>query len=171
MSKVGFAACSMLTLGCVCLLTLSGPFCGGCTGGGCLALGPCASPSLPKSTEFIILLLITVVGGCCRVLRTGRDCSFDGGVGTDSGCTTAFSPRGPRGPRVSSAASTLMGCASTRRGVRGVRGPLAAGDFKLAVVESGMGGDLVLEASAGDIRKVTIDRYFFHRPGASISAA
>ena len=37
-----------------------------------------------------------------------------------------FSPSGPSGPRESPTASNLVGCAPTRRGVRG---PLPAGDL------------------------------------------
>ena len=38
------------------------------------------------------------------------------------------SPSGPKGPVPSSRDSKRVGCSSTRRGVRGVRGPRPAGD-------------------------------------------
>lgn len=126
MSKLGLAACSMLTLGCVCLLEPSGP-----PGGDCPCEnrpGELVEASLsPKSTEFIILPLVGDGVGCVRALRLGRDCSLEGGIGgcSESG-VEAFSPKGPRGPKESSTASSLVACAPTRRGVRG---PLPTGDL------------------------------------------
>ena len=148
-SKVGFAACSILILGCVCLRELSAPAAGGCTIGGYLALDPAESTESPKSTESIILLLIreSEGEGVCRALRVGSDCSFEGGAGGGSDDMGASSPSGPRGPRESSMASNLVGWASTRRGVRGVLGPRPTGERGAEDAESEEGGGLLL---AGD---------------------
>jgi len=125
-SKLGLAACSILTLGCVCLLAPSGPPGDGCACGNLPA--ELADPSVsPRSTEFIILPLMGDCEGCERALRCGSDCSFEGGIGGCSGSgTDIFSPSGPRGPSESSTASNLVACAPARRGVRG---PLPAGDL------------------------------------------
>lgn len=129
MSKLGLAACSILTLGCVCLLCPSGP-----PGEGC----PCtylpaevADRSVsPRSTESIILRLVGDCEGCWRAFRTGSDCSLEGGTGGCSGSGVGTSsPNGPRGPRESSTASRRVAWAPTRRGVRG---PLAVGDLGAA---------------------------------------
>jgi hypothetical protein len=70
------------------------------------------------------MLLLIEDGGAWRAFRVGSDCSLDGGVGAGSTGTGTLSPSGPKGPRESSTASSR--CVSTRRGVRGVRGPLPA---------------------------------------------
>ena len=111
MSKLGFAACSIDTLGCVCLREFSAPLGGGCTGGGNLALEAADSLSSSKSTESIILLLIGDCegGGTWRVFRIGKGCSFEGGAGGNSGSERfELSPKGPRGPRESSIASNRV---------------------------------------------------------------
>jgi hypothetical protein len=51
-----------------------------------------------------------------------------------------LSPKGPKGPNESSIASSRVGCASTRRGVRGVRGPLPTGDRGAEFAERAVGG-------------------------------
>ena len=88
----------------------------------------------------LLLIRESVMEDGWRVLRSGTDCSLDGGVGTGSFCTGALSPSGPRGPNPSSVDSSLVACASTRRTVLGVRGPLPVADFGLATDDSGAGG-------------------------------
>lgn len=60
----------------------------------------------------------------------------------------ALSPNGPRGPRESSIASNLVGCASTRRGVRGVLGPRPTGERGAEDAESEEGGGLFLDGDS-----------------------
>jgi len=86
-----------------------------------------------------------------RALRTGKDCSFTGGTGTGSGsdCMGALSPSGPSGPSESSTASNRVGCASTRRGVLGVRGSRPAGVLGPELAERfATGGGFALDASS-----------------------
>ena len=146
-SKLGFAACSILTLGCVCRLEFSNAVGGGWTGGGWRARDPVRSASSPKSTESIMLLLIELLP--CFALRNGNDCSFDGGAGGGSDWLGALSPSGPSGSNESSTASSLVVCASTRRGVRGVRDPLPDGERGPEDVDGVLRfWDLVLDESA-----------------------
>jgi hypothetical protein len=125
-SKLGLAACSILTLGCV-SRRIGVPW-EGCTGGGILGPADDGSTSSLKSTESSILLLI---GLCADPIGWRRlcvtVCSFCGGAGgwstTGAG---ALSPSGPSGPRESSRASSRTGVCPARRGVRGCR---AVGDL------------------------------------------
>lgn len=96
----------------------------------------------------LLFMDVCAVEGGCRALRTGKDNSFKGGGGTFSDCRGPLSPRGPRGPSPSSTFCSRVGCASTRRGVLGVRGPLAVGDFRSEPADSGAGVEEAdLEAS------------------------
>jgi len=120
MSNVGFAACSILTLGCVWRLGPSTSE-GGCTGGG--PRKPVASPSrLPDSTRPVP----PNAGG--KVVGGGglRD-SFWGGAGASSVgvalASAGASPSGPRGSTVSSTASSRVACALILRLPRGPRRP------------------------------------------------
>lgn len=122
-SKEGLAACSTLMLGCPCLRAPSMPG-GSCTGGGPRAFDV-DMPSSSTSDRGPPLR-------CWAAARTGIDCSLTGGMGPGSG-VGAMSPSGPNGPVASSRASSLVGCSSTRRGVRGVRGPRLAGERGVAV--------------------------------------
>ena len=124
-SKLGLAACSILTLGCVGRLELSIPpgAIWPCCERLCFELIELLSSSL-SSAESIVSLF---AGGCDedveRALRVGSVCSLDGGAGGNSVSERlAFSPNGPSGPRESSMASKRVACAPT---FRGVRGPLA----------------------------------------------
>ena len=134
-SKLGLAACSILTLGCVDLLEFSIPPGAEwpCCGYLCFDVVELLSSST-RSAESIIPLF---TGGCDegveRVLRVGSVCSLDGGTGGSSGSERLeFSPSGPSGPRESSMASRRVACAPT---FRGVRGPLALGDLGVEVAE------------------------------------
>jgi hypothetical protein len=113
MLKLGFAACSTLTLGWVSLLT-EAPW-EGCTGGGILGPAACSNSSF-KSTESSILLLI---GLCVEDVGWRKlwvtVSSFCGGTGGWSTVAGALSPSGPNGPRESSRASSRTGCAPARR--------------------------------------------------------
>ena len=88
----------------------------------------------------LALVLEPDMDGVGRAWRTGRDCSLDGGTGTGSDCSDTLSPNGPKGPSESSTASSRVGCASTRRGVLGVRGPLPAGDLGAEAADRAVGG-------------------------------
>lgn len=114
MSNVGFAACSMLTLGW--LFLCIPPCCGGCTGGGTLGL-PDGSGSLSYSGFMMSLARVAASGWPPRWLRVSVD-SFCGGAGGCSGGESgvgALSPNGPSGPRESSRASSLVVCIGMRR--------------------------------------------------------
>ena len=135
-SKLGLAACSILTLGCVGLFEFSIPPGAEwpCCGYLCLEVIELLSSST-RSAESIIPLFI---GGCDegieRALRMGNVCSLDGGAGGISGSERLeFSPNGPSGPRESSIASRRVACAPI---FRGVRGPLALGDLRVDAAES-----------------------------------
>lgn len=112
MSKLGLAACSILTLGCVCLLVFSAPVGDRCPWVGNLGFEAMELSSSPRSTESIMLLFMEDCEEAVawRAFRTGNDCSFDGGTGGCSGSDKIdeFSPRGPRGPRESSTASNRV---------------------------------------------------------------
>lgn len=134
-SKLGLAACSILTLGRVGLLEFSIPPGAEwpCCGYLCLEVVELLSSS-PRSAESIIPLF---VDGCDdgveRALRMGSVCSLDGGAGGSSVSERLeFSPNGPSGPRESSTASRRVACAST---FRGVRGPLTFGDLAAEATE------------------------------------
>lgn len=132
-SKLGRAACSILTLGCVCLLGFSIPWGWPWEWNLCLELTEPLSSS-PKFDESTMLLLMGDWFGCgCRALRTGNECSFEGGAGGNSGSEIfEFSPNGPSGPRESSMASRRVACAPTFRDVRGF---LPAGDLGVEEAE------------------------------------
>lgn len=110
MSNVGFAACSMLMLGCVCL---TGTPAAGCTGGGPLCrLGREAlSVSSAADTGW------TCEAGCRTTLGPA---SFLGGVGACSGAAGIMvgsdsAPRGPSGSKASSTASRRVAWTPTLR--------------------------------------------------------
>lgn len=113
MLNVGFAACSTLTLGCVCL---RGPsLLGGCTGGGI------RGPDVGRSSSSRFTESIMLRREDCEVAVVGRGdrtegCSFCGGAGGSSACEEAAmpSPKGPSGPRESSTAWRRVGCAPYR---------------------------------------------------------
>lgn len=117
MSKVGFAACSTLTLGCVCLAP-PGP--GACTGGGPLDLIDKASSFSPCETGFAGAPPDTCLAPC----------SFRGGVGACSVGAAAgvvadsVAPSGPRGSAESSTGCNIVDWAMTFRagGFRPVEG-------------------------------------------------
>lgn len=111
MSKLGLAACSILTLGWVCLLVFSTPLGDSCPCVENLALEATGLSSSPRFTESIIPLFEDCEEAVdWRAFRKGKDCSFDGGTGGCSGSERIeeFSPRGPRGPRESSTASNRV---------------------------------------------------------------
>lgn len=60
MSKLGRAACSILTLGCVCLRGFSVPAGDDCPWDGNLALGGVNLLSKPKSSESVTVLVLGV---------------------------------------------------------------------------------------------------------------
>ena len=84
----------------------------------------------------MLLLIGDPGGGCaCREFRVGNDRSFEIGAGGASGCESALLlPNGPRGSVESSTAVNRVGCASTRRGVRG---PRPRGDLGALEAETG----------------------------------
>jgi len=98
----GLAACSILTLGCVC--RGGALFAGGCTGGGILGLGATvSSSSSSRFTESIMPrrdeVEVAVVGR--ELLDAGG--SFCGGAGGASGADGGDgAPRGPRGSSTTS---------------------------------------------------------------------
>lgn len=104
----------------------------------CLELTELLSSS-PKSVESIMLLFMGDWFDCdCLALRTGSDCSFEGGAGGNSGSEILeLSPNGPSGPRESSTASRRVACAPTFRGVREF---LPTGDLGAAEAERVEGG-------------------------------
>ena len=131
-SKVGLAACSILTLGCVGLLAFSIPPGAEwpCCGYLCLGFVKLLLSSV-RSAESIAPLFTDE--GVERALRVGSACSLDGGAGGTSGSERLeFSPNGPSGPRESSMASKRVACAPNFRGVRGL---LALGDLGVAAAE------------------------------------
>lgn len=91
----------------------------GCTGGGPLVLEICGGSSSNSDLPGIDFL---------NWLLDCNGCSFVGGTGPKS-WDDASAPRGPSGSTASSNASNFVDCSSMRRGVRGVRGSLAAGDL------------------------------------------
>ena len=101
-SKLGLAACSILTLGCVGLLEFSIPtgIEWACCGYLFLEVIELLSSST-RSTESIIPLLFDGCDeGVKRALRVGSVCSLIGGAGGTSGSARLeFSPNGPSGPR------------------------------------------------------------------------
>lgn len=118
MSNEGLAACSMLTLGCVCLRGAS--WLAGSTGGGTRGLPSLATSSSSSFTDSIIPRTddppdVTDVG---RALRAAN--SFCGGAGGSSieGTEAKLSPNGPRGPSESSSVSRVVDWVPKRRGVR-----------------------------------------------------
>ena len=134
MEKVGFAACSTLILGWVCLWSAA---VAGWTGGG--SRGPRASGRSSSSSSFKFTESIMpgredadAVGGCA---------SFCGGAGGASWSRAASAgelPSGaPNGPRGSSTASNFVACPPYcfRRGPRpaGERGAAAAPRAEIAV--------------------------------------
>ena len=115
MSKVGLAACSRLTLGCVALLDTSllpGGIGRGLTKPVPLTSCCASSPVLPDSK---MPRNVGVAADSAAVLRAV--CSFCGGAGASStaGAAPKLSPRGPRGPRESSRASRVVDCAPNLR--------------------------------------------------------
>lgn len=129
MLKVGLAACSTLTLGCVCL---GGPLLfGGCTGGGTRAPAMVGlSSSSSRFTDSIIPRIDD-----CDVAVVGREprpaaSSFCGGAGGSSSCESAGeSAEAPRGPRGSSTLSRRVGCGTPMRRLGlGLPGDLGAVD-------------------------------------------
>ena len=133
-SKLGLAACSILTLGCVGLREFSiPPGAGWPCGYLCLEVVELLSSST-RSVESIIPLFIDGCDeGVERALRAGSVCSLEGGAGGTSGSERlGFSPNGPSGPKESSMASKRVACAPT---FRGVRGPLLLGDFVVEAAE------------------------------------
>ena len=115
----------------------------------------------------LLLILEFAAEEVGRAFRLGSDCSFDGGVGAGEGegsvCRVVLSPSGPRGSKESSRASSRVGCASTRRGVLGVRGPRLLGDFGAVDAERVLGVGLLFELSMKQIRVHTASRYFLDR--------
>jgi hypothetical protein len=122
-SNVGFAACSMLTLGCVWRFGPSASE-GGCTGGGPRNPAP-SSSKLPDSTKPVPPNAggKVVGGGGLRPAMV----SFWGGAGASSVgvalVSDGASPSGPRGSTVSSTASRRVACALILRVPRGPRRP------------------------------------------------
>ena len=125
-TKLGLAACSMLTLGWFCLLIFSVP-----PGSGC----PCRwylcreftddRSSSPASDESSVLRPIGKCDGAWRTLRIGSGCSFEGGIGGCSGSVTVeLSPNGPKGLRESSTGSNRVAGNAT---FFAERGPLLVG--------------------------------------------
>lgn len=134
-SKLGLAACSILTLGCVGLLEFSIPPGADwpCCGYFCLEVVALLSSSARSAESIIPLFIGACDEGVERALRVGRVCSLDGGTGGNSGSERfEFSPNGPSGPRESSIASRRVACAPT---FRGVRGPLEPGDLGVEAAE------------------------------------
>lgn len=115
MSKVGLAACSMLTLGL--LERLGASLFGGGIGRGLTKPVPLtsSSSSAAKSTDSIMPRRDEVPDTAAATLRDA--CSFCGGAGASSaaGVVAKSSPRGPRGPRESSRASRVVDCAPNLR--------------------------------------------------------
>ncbi len=83
----------------------------------------------------------------CRADLIGNDCSFDGVGGGGSVLSLEASPSGPSGSNPPSRDSNLVGCASTRRGTRGVRGPRAAGERGAVAADSAAVGGLGSDTS------------------------
>ena len=105
--NVGLAACSTLTLGCVCLC--GALLLGGCTGGG--ILGPdvrMSSSSSSRFTESIILRIEDVEAAVVGREIRAEASSFCGGAGGSSGCDGGVGA--PNGPKGSSTASSRVGC-------------------------------------------------------------
>ena len=102
----------------------------------------------------------------CFALRSGNDCSLEGGAGGGSDWLGALSPSGPSGSNESSTASSLVVCASTRRGVRGVRVPLLNGERGLEEVDGALRvWDLILDESVHRVNfevADTCEDYLYH---------
>lgn len=139
MLKLGFAACSTLTLGGPMPLADPATGCAACTGGG--ARPPVRSPSASSSSStrcgsagaprLAAWPPIVVRTGSVDAIAAGVEgCSFCGGIGGAPSApgarraallaaavsSPAPAPRGPRGS--SSTACSLVDCATRRRGVR-----------------------------------------------------
>jgi len=114
MLKVGFEACSTVTLDGVALCDVSRV--DGCTGGGTLGRPPFSSTS--SSSCRLTESIIPRNEERPDVRDTGRAereacCSFCGGAGGSSTCGAA--PNGPRGPRPSSNACSVVDCVPNLR--------------------------------------------------------
>jgi hypothetical protein len=130
MVKVGFAACSTLTLGCV--WRGGAEFVGACTGGG--TRGPwargCSASSSSRFTESMRPRSDEAEpSGARREVRDAAD-SFWGGAG-GAVSSAVGGVEAPRGPRGSSTASSLVDWVPYCR----LRGPRPAGERGAAAAE------------------------------------
>ena len=101
MSKLGLAACSILTLGCVGLLEFSVPPGAEmpCCKYRCLDAVELLSSSVGSAGSTVPLLIDGCDEDSKRALRVGNVCSLIGGAGGNSGSERLeFSPKGPSGP-------------------------------------------------------------------------
>ena len=99
-SKLGLAACSILTLGCVGLLEFSIPSGAEWPCCGYLVLEVPELLSSSTADSIMALLIDDWDEDVGRALRVGSVCSLDGGAGGNSGSAgLELSPNGPSGPR------------------------------------------------------------------------